>query len=123
MNSNIRMKVISAVVATAALAGCQQAGANAQTPAAPGVAATDIAQDVICETKNLRQVDNCKPGQKIVFLPNSWGNQQLPVLFAGLNCDLRYQVVLTDGAVACIFRPSNPAAQQAPAEAAPASGK
>jgi hypothetical protein len=89
MNPNIRMMVISAAVAISGLAGCQQATANAQTPAAPGVAATDINQDVICETANVRQVDNCKPGQKIVFLPSSWGNEQLPVLFVALNCDLR----------------------------------
>ena len=127
MNSNIRMKVISAAVSISGLAGCQQAGANPQTPATPAVTATDFNPDVLCETADWRQTDNCKPGQKIVFLPSSWGNEQLPVMFAALNCDLRYQVVSTKGAVACIFRPSKtlppPAAQQAPAAAASAPGK
>ena len=123
MGSNIRMKVISAAVATAALAGCQQASANAQAPAASVVAATDINQDVLCETSDWRQADNCKPGQKIVFLPSSFGNEQLPVLFAAVNCDLRYQVALTKGAVTCIFRPSKPAAPQPAAAATSAPGK
>lgn len=48
----------------------------------------------------------CEPGQKVVFLPQRWGSEQLPVIFAAVNCDLRYEVVLTNGAVACIYRPT-----------------
>lgn len=47
----------------------------------------------------------CKEGQKIIYAPNSWGNEQLPVYFAGANCDLRYSVVKTNGGVACIYKP------------------
>lgn len=47
----------------------------------------------------------CTPGQKVVFLPNSWGNEQLPVIFAAVNCDLRFNVAMTVGGVACIFAP------------------
>jgi len=47
----------------------------------------------------------CTPGEKIVFLPESFGNVQLPVYFAAINCDLRYPVVSTTGAVTCIYRP------------------
>jgi len=123
MNSNFSRKVISVAVATAALAGCSQGSANAQTSATPVEAATHIDQDVICETKDLSPVDNCKPGQKIVFLPSTFGNEQLPVLFAAINCDLRYQVALTTGAVICIFRPSKPSTQQASASTGSAPGK
>lgn len=51
----------------------------------------------------------CKPGQKIVFLPQSFGNEQLPIYFAAVNCDLRYNVALTNGAVTCIYQPITPA--------------
>ncbi|OOG42309.1 hypothetical protein B0E52_09910 [Rhodanobacter sp. C06] len=45
----------------------------------------------------------CSAGQKVVFLPDHWGNEQLPILFAAVNCDLRYTVALTNGGVACIY--------------------
>ncbi len=37
-----------------------------------------------------------------VFTP-SFGNQQLLVIFAAVNCHLRYSVALTTGAVTCIY--------------------
>jgi len=45
----------------------------------------------------------CKVGRKVLFLPQTFGNEQLPVLFAAINCDLRYAVALTNGAVTCIY--------------------
>lgn len=62
-------------------------------------------QDTACQASTLKPSESCKPGQKVVFLPKTWGNAQLPVLFAGMNCDLSYAVVVTEGAVACIYRP------------------
>ncbi len=50
----------------------------------------------------------CKPGQKVLFLPNSWGNDQLPIIFAGINCDLRYSVAMNNGGVTCIYTPLTP---------------
>ena len=47
----------------------------------------------------------CDIGQKVVFLPNSWGNEQLPILFAAVNCDLRFEVVMSNGGVTCIYGP------------------
>ncbi len=51
--------------------------------------------------------DACTPGQKVVFLPNRWGNEQLPIMFAALNCDLRYSVLSNNGGVACIYLPTD----------------
>lgn len=48
----------------------------------------------------------CTPGQKIAFLPNRWGNEQLPIMFAALNCDLRYSVISNNGGVTCIYLPT-----------------
>lgn len=48
----------------------------------------------------------CTPGQKVVFLPNRWGNEQLPIMFAALNCDLRYSIVSNNGGITCIYLPT-----------------
>jgi len=47
----------------------------------------------------------CQPGQKVLFLPKSFGDQHIPGVFAALHCDLRYSVAMTQGAVACIYLP------------------
>ena len=62
----------------------------------------------------------CKPGQKIVFLPNRWGNEQMPIMFAAVNCDLRYSVVQNNGGVSCIYLPTT---FEAPKPASGATGK
>jgi hypothetical protein len=70
--------------------------------------ASDIDQNTVCTTDSWKVVDNagkCKEGQKIAFLPNSFGNEQLPIMFIGLNCDLRFNVSLTKGGAVCIFKP------------------
>lgn len=85
-----------------ALSGCTPPATVATVPA--------INQGEICEVKGW-QFDHaveagCKPGQKILFAPASFGNEQLPVLFAAINCDMRYAIALTNGAVACIYAPT-----------------
>ncbi|MCQ1061364.1 hypothetical protein LRP52_49075 [Photobacterium sp. ZSDE20] len=72
------------------------------------VLAVDINQDTLCTAKSWKAADNaakCKEGSKIAFLPNSFGNEQLPVMFIALNCDLRFDVSLTNGGAVCIFKP------------------
>jgi hypothetical protein len=85
-----------------ALSACKQPATAAPVPA--------INQGEICEVKGW-QYDNaveaaCKPGQKILYVPASFGNEQLPVLFAAVNCDMRYAIALTKGGVACIYEPT-----------------
>lgn len=98
------MTRISNIAATAfalfALVACTQ------TPSSDSLAHNDAAgliQGEYCETQELAAPEHCKPGQRIVFLPSRFGNEQLPVLFAAANCDLRYSVVITNGGVACVF--------------------
>jgi len=70
--------------------------------------AGEIDQATVCKSTSWKAADNvqtCKTGQKIAFLPNSFGNEQLPIMFVGLNCDLRYSVSLTTGGVVCVFNP------------------
>lgn len=48
----------------------------------------------------------CKQGVRIAFLPKSFGNEQLPVIFAALHCNHTRSIALTNGAVSCIFSPA-----------------
>lgn len=94
--------VLSVAALTAlVLTGC---GGNA----APMTHVDPIDQVNLCEVKHYGPATSCQPGQKVVFLPASFGNEQLPILFAAINCDLRYQVALTNGAVSCIYAPVKP---------------
>ena len=95
-------------VAVALLTGCQQ---KAEATGKVAEAGPVIHQESICEVKDWKlgvTTAQCKPGQKVIFLPSSWGNEQLPMLFVGVNCDLRYSVALTHGGVVCIFHPIKP---------------
>lgn len=98
------MTRISNIVATAfamtVLVGCTQS--PSVTPIAQADA-TALNQGEYCETQEITAPAHCKPGQRVVFLPSRFGNEQLPVLFAAANCDLRYSVVLTNGGVTCVF--------------------
>lgn len=101
-----------ASIALIAVTGCNQDSA--------GKSEAVIDQASLCQVDDWQHdaaSNACKPGQKVVFLPSSFGNEQLPVIFAAVNCDLRYSVVLTKGAVTCIYGPITPSK---PANAEPA---
>ncbi|HAT8540071.1 TPA: hypothetical protein RQK07_004364 [Vibrio vulnificus] len=71
--------------------------------------AVGIDQDTLCTAVSWKAADNegkCKEGSKIAFLPNSFGNEQLPIMFVALNCDLNHNVSLTNGGVVCVFKPA-----------------
>jgi hypothetical protein len=100
-----------ALLATACTQGDADRRSQAQTPAGSD---TSINQSQLCEVSGWQHdvtASACKPGQKIVFLPARFGNEQLPILFASVNCDLRYSVALTNGGVTCIYSPITPPAQ------------
>ena len=87
----------------------------------------DINQDGPCVVNSFYKPDvseKCERGQRVVFLPQSWGNDQLPIMFAGINCDLRFNVVSNNGGVTCIFvgkSKKEEAAEKAAAASSPAS--
>jgi hypothetical protein len=104
------------------ISGCAQrpptTGDTAAKQASP--AEPTIDQNNLCEVSVWRHdevAQSCKRGQKVVFLPGSWGNEQLPVIFAAVNCDLRYSVAMTNGAVACIYDPITPQPAQSEGKA------
>jgi predicted small secreted protein len=68
----------------------------------------DVADGILCEVDSwdigiVKKI--CTPGQKVIYLPKTFGNEQLPVIFAAVNCDLRFAVAMTNGAVSCIYGP------------------
>lgn len=100
--------VLALLMATIGLSACSRQGAADKV-------ITDVRADInqteVCEVSGWQRdstAEVCKQGQKVVFLPGSWGNEQLPILFAAVNCDLRYTVALTNGGVACIYSPVKP---------------
>ena len=104
---------IFAACGLVALSGCDLTSVSG---AAPVIDQAQLCQVGGWEAEGVAAV--CKPGQKVVFLPRSFGNEQLPILFAAVNCDLRYAVALTSGAVTCIYLPITPEKQKA-TESAP----
>lgn len=106
----MRLSFLLGVAAAIAASGCSPSqSAGPVTPA--------IDQTNLCEVKAWQHdavASSCKPGQKVVYLPNSFGNEQLPIIFAAVNCDLRYSVALTTGAVTCIYGPIKPTPAEPP---------
>lgn len=80
------------------------------TPALPDVVkVTEVNQEaprsqsnLVCNIFDFDFAANCAVGSKIVFTPLRWGNDQLPIYFAGQYCDLNYAVVSNNGGVTCI---------------------
>ena len=80
------------------------------TPALPEVVKVEEVKKVaprsqsnlVCNVFDFDSATNCAVGSKIVFTPLRWGNDQLPIYFAGQFCDLNYAVVSNNGGVTCI---------------------
>lgn len=102
---NIIVPALLAISITIGLSACSRQEAVTAVRA-------EINQSEVCEVRDWQRDETskvCNQGQKVVFLPQSFGNEQLPILFAAVNCDLRYSVALTNGGVACIYNPLKPA--------------
>jgi len=94
--------LMSAGLACAAMTACH-GKPGAQETASAGDAPTlcivaDWQQDAVAA--------KCSAGQPVAFLPERFGNEQLPIMFAALNCDLDRPTVQTSGGVACTYRPA-----------------
>lgn len=108
------------LASTMALSGCLQ-GKDETKLVVPEAAASPLAQDQICVTSDVRVESGCQPGQRVVFMPNRWGNEQLPVMFAAMNCDLRYAIAMNNGGVTCVFLKARQPDSPGTAASAPAS--
>lgn len=127
---HMKTAAVCAVLASAGLIACSPQGQQAAPATASIAEVPALAQTDICVTQEVRVESGCKPGQRVVFMPARFGNEQLPVMFASMNCDLRYAVAMTNGGVTCIYlkarAPQSPgdavggaAAGAAPAPSAP----
>ena len=93
-----------------ALSGCgdKNKGSAQAAPQATPQEAAQAAPAVQQESNRICYVTDfdtrgCKKGDTILFLPEKWGNEQLPVNFAAQNCDFSKQIAWTNGGVTCIF--------------------
>ena len=103
-------KWIVSAVALLALAACKDPAVQIEQ------AEIQIDQQQLCEVQNWQKDATalvCKPGQKVLFVPATFGNEQLPVLFAAVNCDHRFSIALTKGGVSCIYTPLKMTAAEA----------
>lgn len=97
-------KLLALTTLSLSLASCG-GSAPPPKPAESKPATVAIDQDDICIVPSAAAAAKmCKEGEKVVFNPHEWGNEQLPVIFAGFSCDLRYSVALTNGGVTCIYK-------------------
>ena len=95
MKNSMIKKGFILLVTVIALSGCNQQSVT-------------IDQETVCQVKEWNRdvtAASCKAGQKVVYLPSTFGNKQLPVIFAAVNCDHRFSIALTHGGVSCIYSP------------------
>lgn len=65
---------------------------------------SDLKQDKICHFANGDEANaKCKDGDVAMWTPNSFGNEQLPILYISLFCDFEAPITHTVGGVSCIF--------------------
>ena len=45
----------------------------------------------------------CQKGDDLLFMPHTYGSDQLPIEFAGKKCDFNKQIALNKGGVVCTY--------------------
>lgn len=64
--------------------------------------ATVSAEARVCLVHDF-DMTGCQKGEQILFLPQKWGSEQLPIDFIATNCDLEKPFAHTNGAVTCFY--------------------
>ncbi len=104
-----RLLAVATLVACTAivLSGCDKFKGKASAPPPASVVAvtSDFTANTsqLCMFANIEEAGKCKSGQTAFFAPQSWGNEQFPVVVAAKYCDFNHPIVLTNGGVACVF--------------------
>ena len=62
-----------------------------------------IDQSKLCVFSDEKSLKECKNGELAMFAPNSWGNEQLPIVIASQYCDFNYQIMYNDSGFVCVF--------------------
>jgi hypothetical protein len=92
-------------IAAALLVACGGGKSETSVAAVPSPAAKDVPSQPskLCAFSNDDEAVKCQPGQIALYVPNSWGNEQLPIIYAAKYCDFNFPIVHTNGAVSCVF--------------------
>lgn len=85
-------KLLAMLCASVALTACHQVGLG-----------TSFDQSSVCTWSDEQEVKKCREGQLGFFAPNTFGNEQLPLLVTAHYCDLRYPVIQNTGGVVCVI--------------------
>lgn len=98
---------LAVLMAIAMMSGCGGGKSNVTEKQAP-IVAQAVAQkpteaSKLCPFANDDEAVKCQPGQIALFIPQSWGNEQLPIIYAAKYCDFNFPIVHTNGAVSCVF--------------------
>lgn len=71
---------------------------------AGGIFGSELKQNHACQVSTTDGlISSCKDGDVLIFTPNIFGNEQMPVKIAGLVCDFQHPIVYNEGGVSCIF--------------------
>lgn len=63
-----------------------------------------LEQNKVCQFANGDEASaRCKDGDVAMWTPNSFANEQLPILYIALFCDFEAPITHTVGGVSCIF--------------------
>ena len=73
----------------------------------PTAMAADTDGKRICSVTRVDDIKGCAKGDQILFLPATWGNEQIPVI-AAASCDLTQNMVWTKGGLTCIYAGPRP---------------
>lgn len=65
--------------------------------------AATIDQSKSCLVQTDEQIKNCKVGELVLFAPQRWGNEQLPLFIIAQYCDTNHQVMYNNSGVVCVF--------------------
>jgi hypothetical protein len=60
-------------------------------------------QSKLCVFSGVTQAAKCKNGELAMFTPNSWGNDQLPLVAVAEFCNTNHQVIYNKSGVVCEF--------------------
>lgn len=63
---------------------------------------TGVSQARVCMVYTF-DTRGCQRGDELLYMPNHFGNEQLPVNFIAQKCDFNKQIAWTKGGVACIY--------------------
>lgn len=61
----------------------------------------------ICLIQSDKETNICKDGQIALFLPQQWGNPQIPLSVSAAICDFNFPIVQNESGVTCVFKKRN----------------